>query len=585
VGGAEVLNAIEVASPEQLEAALIALLAPHATRAERIGTLKAALESPAGKGFRNELGRWVAWLVPVEELVPDTYRDWRPVVRDAFQFVVSRLSSDRLATKIVEQFELAPETPSEQRLLRLITRVPGLQKIGQVLARNRRLLPRFRRALSQLENGISDVDIEEIRAIILEELGPLIETYAVRIDHTIFFEASVSAVVRFTWRDPRTAQRERGVFKVMKPHIPGCFAEDMKILQRLAGFLARKYVKEHSRFAGLSATLTEIRLMLGHEVDFRREQRTLPEAGRVYGSAPGVRVPRLIAPLSTDIITALSHERGVKVTAAFRGHGPARTRLAETLVETLLGIPALSRREEAIFHGDPHAGNLLYDRTQGDLVILDWALTERLSHHERRYVAILVLMTMLRDADGLCAAIEQLRWHPAVEDQADARTVRECVNGFLDELPLWPVPGALDAMSLLGDVAQQGVRFPAPLLMFRKAVFTLDGVAEDVAGAAVSLGSVVGRYALKHWPGAGATVWSLLSAWDLLTLDWSALTFVPRFCVQVVSGHHWRPNPAARSTVALDHRSVSRVPNRLRRLRVPKYRINAEARHLPNSGS
>ncbi|MEN6336906.1 MAG: ATP-binding protein, partial [Phycisphaerales bacterium] len=36
----------------------------------------------------------------------------------------------------------------------------------------------------------------------------------------------VSAVVRFTWRNPRTAQRERGIFKVLKPHIPGCFAED-----------------------------------------------------------------------------------------------------------------------------------------------------------------------------------------------------------------------------------------------------------------------------------------------------------------------------------------------------------------------
>src|SRR5512146_3156491 len=133
------MTAIEVASPEQLQAALTAFLQTHATRAERISAVKAALESQAGRVFRNELGKWVAWLAPAEELVPEAYRDWRPVVRDAIQFVVSRLSPDRLATKVVEQVELAPDTASEQRLLRLITRVPGLQKIGQVLARNRNL--------------------------------------------------------------------------------------------------------------------------------------------------------------------------------------------------------------------------------------------------------------------------------------------------------------------------------------------------------------------------------------------------------------------------------------------------------------
>jgi ubiquinone biosynthesis protein len=179
------------------------------------------------------------------------------LVRETMLFVVSRLSAARLAPKVVEQTELAADTPPEVRLLRFIAKVPGLQKIGQALARNRKLDARIRRALTALENGISDVSIDEIRAVIVQELGSQIETYAVEIDPAILSEASVSAVVGFTWRNPESRRRERGVFKVLKPHIPGYYAQDMKILQQLAGHLARKHRADGVRLAGVAETLTE----------------------------------------------------------------------------------------------------------------------------------------------------------------------------------------------------------------------------------------------------------------------------------------------------------------------------------------
>ncbi len=207
---------------EELQGALEPFLRGYKTTAERIAAIETALGSVAGRFWRDELGKWTVRMVPVELLVPEEYRQWRPLVRDAMQFVVSRLSPARLAPKVVEQIELSPDTPPEVRLLRFISKVPGLQKIGQVLARNRKLDPRVRHTLAELENGISDAGVDEIRAIIIEELGRQLEVYAVEIDSTIFCEASVSAIVRFTWRNPQSKKRERGVFKVLKPYIPSC---------------------------------------------------------------------------------------------------------------------------------------------------------------------------------------------------------------------------------------------------------------------------------------------------------------------------------------------------------------------------
>ena len=520
--------------PVQVQDAVVSFLSAFRTTEERIGAVRAALDGPAAKLFRDELGAWIVRLVPVETLVPDLHARWRPVVRDAMLFVVSSLSAARLAPKIVDQLELPLETPAETRLLHLIARVPGLQKIGQVLARNRNLHPALRRALSQLENGISDVGIEQIRALICRQLGSRIAEYGVRVAPAIYVEASVSAVVRFTWRNPESGRRERGVFKVLKPYIPACFAEDLSILERLAGFLARKHARGEVALAGLADVLTEIRLLLEREVDFRGEQKTLLEALRLYRAIPGVRVPRLIQPLSTDTITALTEEKGVKVTDAFRRVRAPGVRVAQRLAEALLAVPALASDENAIFHADPHAGNVLYDRKRGDLVVLDWALTDRLSRRQRRHVLMLVAMTILRDTDGVCAAIEHLRHHGAANDQAQASFIRKHVADVLGSMPLLRLPGTLDAMHLLHEIALKGVRFPAALLMFRKASFTLDGVLEDVAGEPVRMDAAVVRYALAHSIDTAATLWKLLSPGDWLAINWSTLTLPSRLWLRTV---------------------------------------------------
>src|ERR1035441_963282 len=178
--------------------ALWASVVAGSNPAERIATVEAALRTQRGAYWGGEIGKWIGRLVPVEILVPDSAQRWRPLVRDAFQFLFERLSDRRLATKVVQQFELSAETPPEQRLLRLVNKMPGLQKVGQVLARNRRLAPKLRRALSELENGMSDVTPQETRGLPEQKIRDRLVEYGVELEPPILSEASVSAVIRFT---------------------------------------------------------------------------------------------------------------------------------------------------------------------------------------------------------------------------------------------------------------------------------------------------------------------------------------------------------------------------------------------------
>src|ERR1017187_4366355 len=532
VGPSVIEQGLRQLAPEQLRETLANFLPKGATTAERTQAIETALQSPVGQAMRDTMARWIVdSVVPVNRLVPKAYEKWRPPVRDAMMFVVTRLSPARLAPKLLEQLELPPKTSAEDRLLRLIAKVPGLQKLGQVIARNQHLRPALRNALARLENGIRDVRPEEVVAIIRKELGPRIEKYSVKIAPVILSEASVSAVVRFTWINPEGGKRERGVFKVLKPHIPEYFAEDMDYLQGLA-----QYFADQNRQYGFPArllpdTFKKVRRLLRHEVNFARAQKTLLEAWNLYRSMKGIRIPRLIQPLCTSRITALTEEHGIKVTnAAARLPEARRRKVAEQLIEALVAVPLLSSEPDAIFHGDPHAGNLLYNNRTGELTIIDWALRERLSRDQRRHLALLFLMVTLRDPVGTSNEVLALSQQHIKSSSARGQMVSELVTHFLVELPVARLASGVDAMRLLERLAMKGVRFPGPLIMLSKVMFTLDGILGDIGGSdkGTGFGFTIARHVAEHWIRNRKEFRSPLMTKDWITLQCSALLYTTR---------------------------------------------------------
>jgi ubiquinone biosynthesis protein len=480
---------------------------------------------------RREIAQWIRVLLPIETLVPESAARWRPIVQDAIGYIFAHVSAERLAPKLREQMALPLETSPEVRLLHLISRMPGLQKVGQVVARNRRIPPRLREALSGLENGLSDITAAEVRAIVEERLGDRLDRYAVRIDPQILSEGSVAAVMKFSWSKPER-EREEGVFKVLKPHVPVCFAEDMRLLQRVGEYLAGKRRKYGFAVQEINETLEEVRLLLEHELDFAREQATLREAARMYRSSFGIRVPRLIPELCAGGITAMSAEAGVKVTEAFPHSAIRRARVAEQTIEALIAVPLFSWEDAAVFHADPHAGNLLYDEPDRELVVLDWALAERLDRESRRQLVLLALMTILRNPEGVGAAIGKLS---LPSQPAKAELIREHVQRLFARFPEGASPGVLDAMMLLDEIALQGVRFPSALFLFRKVLFTLDGVLHDVAGRDVRIDEVILREFLARAVASFGLFHAPLKSMDFVTIQREVLWYPVRRWARLAS--------------------------------------------------
>jgi predicted unusual protein kinase regulating ubiquinone biosynthesis (AarF/ABC1/UbiB family) len=151
----------------------------------------------------------------------------------------------------------------------------------------------------------------------------------------------------------------------------------------------------------------------------------------------GIRVPRLIGPLCTPAITAMSEESNVKVTDAFTRSPIRRSRIPDQLIEALIAVPLFCREDEAVFHADPHAGNLMYDETNRELVVMDWALAERLSLESRRQLVLLVVMMILRNPAGVRDAIRALSTSRGGADRE--RLIDFHVDGFFSDPPSRPL--------------------------------------------------------------------------------------------------------------------------------------------------
>jgi ubiquinone biosynthesis protein len=307
----------------------------------------------------------------------------------------------------------------------------------------------------------------------------------------------------------------------------------MRYLQGLAQYFGEQHHTYGFETDLIPDTFRKVRRLLRHEVNFVREQETLSEAASLYKSFPGVRVPRVIKPLCTSTITALTEEPGIKVTsAAARLSRSARQKLAEQLIEALVAVPLFAATSDAIFHGDPHAGNLLYDTRSRELTILDWALRERLGREQRRHLALLFLMVSLRDPVGTfneIVALSRPRIHKA---SSRGRMIRTLASEFIDELPASRLPSGADAMRLLERVAIRGVRFPSSLIMLSKVMFTLEGILGDIVGSDVGFGFTLARQVAQHWLSNRSAFRSPLQTRDWLTLQCSTLLYSSRMLVR-----------------------------------------------------
>jgi ubiquinone biosynthesis protein len=421
------------------------------------------MDKSAGFALAEALG--------IAEVVPDAHAAYRPLIVDAMLFFLERLSPARLSALVAEQFGLPETTPPTRRLALLFRRCPTLHKLGQMLARDRRLAPELRENLQTLESLEPTTPLDEITALIQQQWG---HVAVLEVGTTALAEASVAVVVPFTWREAPDAELQQGVFKVLRPGIEEQLHEELAIWSALGLFLEERCVAFGLPVLDYRNTLDSIRKLLAREVQLDHEQVHLNRAAAFHADSCKVLIPRLL-PFCTPQMTAMERIDGCKVTDAPLSLNQ-RQQLAKTLIEALIAKPFWhSTPSVAVFHADPHAGNL-FVTNDGRLAILDWALVTILSKEQCAAVVQAVAGALTQDEVATQQAIESLG------TSSDSLALQAAVATGLRQVRAGAFPGFDWLMGLLDGLGTAGaIQFPEELTLFRKTLLTLSGVLDDVS--------------------------------------------------------------------------------------------------------
>jgi ubiquinone biosynthesis protein len=436
----------------------------------------AALTSVDWDKWRPEIVELFLHQSRVLEVIPDSAREWLPLVHDSLLLFLDRLGEERFIERLVEQARLGRDADRGALLLAFVAKTPSLQKLGQMLARNPAVAPDLRQALQTLENSLATTSREEVVETIEEDLGEdVVSQYQLRFADHILAEASVGAVIRATLVLPGVEGTQEAVCKVLKPYATTGLQEELKILEA-----AIENLQDNGDFYAIGAApvvelFQEVRDALSKEIQVTEEQQNLAKAARYYRGAKAILIPQ-IYPFSNPSVTCMQYVNGVKITEAFPGNPKARADLAKRLSDALTFDVIFSKQEEALFHGDPHAGNVLHvvddPKDRYRIALIDWGLSEVFPKKQREQLVQLLVGLTLNDpkrlANNLGALVELEGASPAQE-----RAGRDLVDAVLHEKDR-------DAFQLLDELVtklgREGFSIRFNTAIFIKSQLTISGI-------------------------------------------------------------------------------------------------------------
>jgi ubiquinone biosynthesis protein len=348
---------------------------------------------------------------------------------------------------------------------------PTFIKLGQLLSTRADFLPpAYIHALTRLQDKIAPFPFEQVEAIFSSELGVRISKAFSEFAAKPLATASLGQVHRATMLDGRGV-----VVKVQRPGIREIIAEDMEVLEEIAGFLDR-HTPWGTRYE-FGKMLEELRRSLWRELDYRQEARNLSTLGANLLEFPGIVVPTPIEDFTTSRVLTMEYIRGKKITELsplarldFKGAD-----LAEELFHAYLKQILV----DGFFHADPHPGNVLLTDDHR-IALLDLGMVGHITPQlQENLLQLLLAVSDGRGDDAAAIAIKISELKEGFSEQTFRRRVAGLVSenqgAQMGQIQVGRV--VLDITQIAGD---SGLRAPAELTLLSKTLLNLDLVGQTL---------------------------------------------------------------------------------------------------------
>ena len=413
-------------------------------------------------------------IVPKEAF--DTYG---PVIHDALLAFLDGLPDERIVDRALP-LAMARNASRGEKILIFASKIPTLQKVGQIIARMEAIPPDIRQSLQTLETGIRTMTRDELVSYIEQDVGvSLRKNYDIQFDDRILAEASIGAVIRGSFQPLVESKRQEFVCKVVKPYVQSGLPEEMRSIGRLITLVTEFGDFYNIEGFDLKDFFADVRAQLEREIKVTAEQAHFRKAAEFYRHHRGVKVPEIF-PFSTEHVTFMEFLNAQKLTDSFAGDKASRRILADRLVTVMTFDALFSKQDTSIFHGDPHAGNIM--RIKDDpqdpykLALLDWGLMGEFPREQRMEMVQLDLAYSQKNKRRMVQNIGSLIQGGLPKDPQKMAGIEEIVGRAME------VKGGSYQVynALLGELFKAGYVLDSQFSLFIKSQVTIAGVLREL---------------------------------------------------------------------------------------------------------
>ena len=270
---------------------------------------------------------------------------------------------------------------------------PTYIKLGQILSMRKDIFaPDWIEALETLQDDAPRLPYSVVREQVETSLGGTLEQLYATFEEEPLATASIAQTHRALTKDG-----EEVVVKVQRPGIEKTMRSDLDLLYLAAQVLEASI--DEMQIAGVVSIVEEFEKGLLGELDFNRELSNLLEFHRHLDPERKVTVPRPHPELSTRTVLTMEFFAGRPI----RKLTPKSTE-AQEVVNEIVHSALKQVFVDGVFHGDPHAGNLLYGE-DGTVCMIDLGMVGRLSQEQRDDIVTLAIATIANDATTIARVL------------------------------------------------------------------------------------------------------------------------------------------------------------------------------------
>lgn len=449
-------------------------------RSKLLHEITEVLRQLESDGLLDEAIRQIVKFLGVDHLLPKNYAKFQPLLIEGMVFLLGRLPISRLAEKIADQIQLPVHSSKGHRICVLISDMPSLQKLGQVICRSPGLEPEFKQALIELEDQVKTISFDALVPYIKKEIETIDPEYRFELEECILAEASVCAVVGAKVRHKKRGASE-AVLKMVKPSVRDNLAQELELFDELAEFLDQNRSQWGLGQFQFRNTFKQVRWLLENEINLGVEQDNLLTARDYYKSFSDLVVPFRF-PCSTPVMTVMSREKGYKITDVAHLNKLQKRRLVSALVNFCILRPIQDVGAVSLFHGDPHAGNIAYtfEGKNPRIVLYDWGMMGRLNRIERFSLLLIAFGIIFKSHVSILFGVDLITKRQILSEGGLESDLYDVVEEILIQRD-GRIEGLLSSIEqLLEALSYQGIVFPDHFLMFEKTLITLKGVMAEI---------------------------------------------------------------------------------------------------------